>query len=169
MSAKRLAAVVMVAICMIVAAVSFAGSASAYPPGTSPAIALDHNSGPVGDAVVVTGTHFTPNSTARLEFHSTIVLLPSLPTDANGEFTVTIHVPDVALGPHEVVGVDISTSETASAAFTVTAAAGAGGSTANTGVAVVGIASVGLVLFVGGALMLMAGRRRKVSAYPFAG
>jgi hypothetical protein len=172
MSVRRLAAAVVVALCMIVAAISFSGSASAYPPGTNPVIALDHNSGPVGDAVQVTGTHFTPNSTARLEFHSTIVLIQSLPTDGNGGFVVTIHVPNVALGGHQVVGVDLSTSKKASAAFTVTAAgagSGSGGAPAGTGVAVVGMASVGLVLFVGGSLMVMAGRRRKVGAYHLVG
>ena len=167
--AKRIAAALSVLACAILALFAFAGTASAYPPGTSPAISLDHNSGPVGDAVQVTGSHFTPNASARLEFHSTVVVLSTVSTDGSGGFVTTIHVPNVALGGHDVVGVDVSTGDTASAAFTVTGAGtggtsgsgSGGGGIANTGVAVVGILSVGFVLLVGGSLMVMAGRRRK--------
>jgi hypothetical protein len=164
-AAKRLAAAVTVALLMIVAAVSFASSASAYPTDTSPTLALDHNSGPVGDAVTVTGAKYTPNADVTLEFHSTSVTLGTAHTDGTGAFSKSITVPSVALGAHSIVGVDTVNPESASAAFTVTGAGtGSGGGIANTGVAVIGLGAIGGVLFTGGGLMLLAGRRRKVVA-----
>jgi hypothetical protein len=86
-------------------------------------------------------------------------------TDANGGFSKSITVPNVALGAHSIVGVDTVTPESASAAYTVTGGGtGSGGGIANTGVAVIGLGAIGGVLLTGGALMLLAGRRRKVVA-----
>ena len=163
---KRLGAAALAIIALVFAAVAFGGgAASAYPSGSVPTISLDHSSGPVGDKVVVTGQGFTANKQATLTFHSNDVALGSVAISATGTFTDTITVPNVALGGHQVEALDQASNSTASAAFDVTGeGAGGGGGLANTGVAVLGIASLGLVLLVGGGLMLMAGRRRKVAA-----
>jgi hypothetical protein len=166
-SAKRLSAAVLAIVVLVFAAVTFgAGSASAYPSGTSPQIALSHNSGPVGDSVNVVGTHFTPHKTATLTFHSASFALGVVNVNGQGAFTVTITIPNAGVGAHTVDGLDNASGQSASADFTITAsgAGGAGGGLASTGVAVLGIASLGLVLLVGGGLMLLAGRRRKVVA-----
>lgn len=164
--AKRLGAAMLAVICLMFVAVSFSQTASAYPEGTNPAITLDHNQGPRGDSVKVTGTGFTPG-TADLTFNSASVSLGSVTVDSAGNFVKTITVPGtVALGAHTVEASEAAHGEDATAPFTVIAGGtgGTGGGLANTGVAVVGIAALGLVLLVGGGLMLMAGRRRKVAA-----
>lgn len=172
MSARtRIGATALAIIALVFAALSFGGgAASAYPSGTNPQISLDHSAGPIGDKVVVTGEHFTPNKTADLSFHSASVPLGSVAVSASGTFSTTITVPSVPLGAHEVVALDVASGQSASAAFDVNGngTAGAGGANgggsgglANTGVAVLGIGLLGLVLLVGGGLMLLAGRRRK--------
>jgi hypothetical protein len=159
---KRLAAVMAVGVLLLLAAVSFASSASAYPDGTAPTLALDHNSGTVGDHVTVTGAKYLPDADVSLEFHSNPVSLGTVHTDSHGGFTTSITVPDVALGAHSIVGSD-SGNESASAAFTVVASGNSDtGGLANTGVAVIGLSAVGAVMLTGGGLMLLAGRRRKV-------
>jgi hypothetical protein len=146
---------------MIIAVVSFAGSASAYPPGHNPTIHLNHTSGTVGSSVVVTGQHFTPNSTVPLTFHSTVVALKSVTATPGGTFSTKITVPNVALGAHEIDAADVS-GQTATAAFTVIGSGtGGAGGIAGTGVAVVGLSAVGFVLLAGGALTLLASRRRR--------
>ena len=164
--AKRLGALALAAILVVVAAVTFSQSASAYPSGTAPAIALNHSSGLTFSKVVVTGSHFTPHKTATLSFHSTPVPLGTVNVAADGTFTTTITVPDVNLGSHFVQAIDDASTQVATADFDVTGhgTQGAGGGLANTGVAVLGIAALGLTLLIGGGLMLMAGRRRKVVA-----
>jgi len=161
-AAKRLAAVATVAFLLILGAVSFATGASAYPPGTSPKLTLAHSSGAVGDHVIVTWAHFAPNYDVSLEFNSTAVNLGTAHADSTGSFSVTITVPVVARGAHSIIGSD-AFPESAAAVFTVT---GAGGGTGggNSGVAVIGLGAIGGVLFTGGTLMLLAGRRRKVIA-----
>jgi hypothetical protein len=169
-SAKRLGAAALAIVCMLFAAVAFSQSASAYPTGTEPQIALDHSSGPVGDKVVVTGQDFTPNKTATLTFHSASIALGTVNVSSSGTFSVTITVPSDPIGEHVVIGRDVASGQDSNAAnYTITAGGtggtgGGGGGLANTGVAVLGIAALGLVLLVGGGLMLMAGRRRKVVA-----
>jgi len=164
-AAKRLGAIALAIVCLVFAAVSFSQSASAYPTGTKPQIALDHSSGPVGDKVVVTGSHFTPGKSASLSFHSTAVDLGTVSVSAGGTFSVTITVPSDPLGAHYIQALDVASGQFSNKpTYTITGngTGGTGGGLANTGVAVLGIAALGLVLLVGGGLMLMAGRRRKV-------
>jgi hypothetical protein len=164
---KRLFAVMVAVIGMVIAAASIGVSASAYPTGVSPRIALSTSSVPQGGSLTVTGENFTPNSDAVLSLHSTPVGLGTVSTDANGQFSAEITVPsDTTPGAHTVQALDTPTGDIAAAALEVTA--GGGGTSpppiAGTGVAVIGIGALGVVLLVGGGLMLMAGRRRKVSA-----
>ena len=176
-TSKRVVAAVFVVIATAIAAMMFGtGSASAYNPGEHPKIGLSKSAGLTGDSVVVSGSGFSLNSSAALQFESTPISLGSVATSATGTFTTTITIPNVAVGPHTVLATDGVTGKVATAAFAVTGQGtlGAGGSgsgggsggggLASTGVAVLGIASLGLVLLVGGGLMLLAGRRRKVEA-----
>ena len=171
--AKRLGAAAVAILCVLFAAVAFSQSASAYPTGTQPLIALGHDSGPVGDTVYVSGENFTPGKTATLSFHSAVVELKTVDVNSQGKFATTITIPTDPLGLHHVEGLDVASGDVSNdAAYTITGSGtggtggtgGGGGGLANTGVAVLGIAALGLVLLVGGGLMLMAGRRRKVVA-----
>jgi hypothetical protein len=146
---------------MVIAVMSFSGSASAYPPGHNPTIHLNHTSGPVGDKVVVTGQHFTPSQPVTLSFHSAPVALGTVTATPGGTFSTKITIPNVPLGAHEVVATDIS-GQVATAVFTITGAgAGGAGGVAGTGVAVIGLSALGFVLLVGGGILLLAVRRRR--------
>ncbi len=162
---KRLFAAVLAVIGLVIAAASLGMPASAYPTGTAPKIALSTDTIPAGDSLTVTGQNFTPNSSADLSLHSSPVSLGSVTTDGNGEFSAVVTIPsDTTVGAHTIEAVDTPTGDVAVAPLTVTA--GGGGTPpplGGTGVAVIGIGALGVVLLVGGGLMLMAGRRRKVT------
>jgi uncharacterized membrane protein YphA (DoxX/SURF4 family) len=168
---KRTCAAAFAVLCLIVAAVSFSGAASAYPPGSgNPDLTTTTTTVVAGGDVPLVGSNYSGDGSVDLTFHSTVVNLGDVSTDSAGGFTATIKVPaDAALGTHHIVGTDNSTGKYAEVEITVVAsqtgaASGSSGSgkPGSTGVAVVGLATVGVVLLVGGGLMLLAGRRRKV-------
>ena len=168
---KRLFAVIVAVIGMVIAAASLGVAASAYPTGQSPTIATSASTVQQGGTLTVTGDHFTPNASATLSLHSAVVPLGTVSTDANGQFSAQITIPSSEpAGTHTIEALDNPTGDIAAATITVTAGGtggggggGGGGGVAETGVAVISIGAVGLVLLVGGGLMLMAGRRRKVT------
>jgi hypothetical protein len=169
---KRLFAVMVAVIGMVIAAASIGVAASAYPPGTGPTISTSTSTVPQGGSLTVFGDNFSPNSDAVLSLHSTPVGLGTVHTDSNGQFSAQVTVPSTTSpGTHTIEALDMPTGDIASATITVTAGGtggggggGGGGGVAETGVAVISIGALGLVLLVGGGLMLMAGRRRKVTA-----
>jgi hypothetical protein len=167
---KRLFAVIVAVIGMVIAAASIGVAASAYPPGTGPTISTSTSTVPQGGSLTVFGDNFSPNSDAVLSLHSTPVGLGTVHTDSNGQFSAQITVPSSTTpGTHTIEALDTPTGDIASATITVTGGGtggggGGGGGVAETGVAVISIGALGLVLLVGGGLMLMAGRRRKVTA-----
>ena len=116
-------------------------------------------------------SNFTPNSNASLSLHSAPVDLGTVTTDGSGSFSAQVTIPSsTTAGSHTIEALDTPTGDIATAGLTVTTGTGGGGGggggggLAGTGVAVIGIGALGLVLLVGGGLMLMAGRRRKVVA-----
>lgn len=170
---KRLFAVSLAVIGMVIAAASLGVAASAYPPGIAPTIATSVSTIPQGGSLTVTGNDFTPNGQAHLSLHSAVVDLGVVSVDANGQFSAQVTIPaSESTGVHTIEGLDIPTGDVATATITVTGTGGGapggggtggGGGLAGTGVAVIGIGALGVVLLVGGGLMLMAGRRRKVT------
>ena len=163
---KRLFAALVAVVAMIIAAASLGASASAYPPGTLPQISVADTTVEQGATDVVNGVNFTPNSSVVLSLHSATVDLGTVTSDGSGSFSATITIPsDTALGAHTIEALDTPTGDVATAAITVVAGGGDGGGPPfGTGVAVIGMGALGLVLLIGGGLMLMAGRRRKVTA-----
>jgi len=169
---KRLFAVLVAVVGMVIAAASLGMPASAYPTGVNPVIFLNKTVVEQGGSVIVTGENFTPNSNVVLTLTSVQVPLGTVHTDSNGEFTAQITIPSTEpTGQHTVEALDTPTGDVATATLTVVAGGGTGGGTggtgggvAETGVAVIGIGALGVVLLIGGGLMLMAGRRRKVAA-----
>lgn len=164
---KRLIAVLAAVIGLVTIAASLGATASAYPPGQAPQISLNKSSVPAGSPVTVFGQKFTPNQQADLSLHSTPVALGVVTIDANGNFTAQVTIPSgTTLGAHTVEALDVASGDVATAPLTVTGSGtsgGGGGTLGGTGVAVIGIGALGAVLLVGGLLMLMAGRRRKVT------
>jgi hypothetical protein len=168
---KRLFAVMVAVIGMVIAAASIGVAASAYPTGTNPVISLSDTSVPQGASLTVFGDNFTPNSRAVLTLHSAPVALGTVSTDSNGQFSAQVTVPSSTTpGQHTIEALDVPTGDIAAASLVVTGSGssgggggGTGGGLAGTGVAVIGVGALGVILLVGGGLMLMAGRRRKVT------
>ncbi|MCW2497741.1 hypothetical protein [Jatrophihabitans sp.] len=165
---KRLGAASIVLVAMIAAALSFGGGASAYTVGNNPTLSGSASSAPAGGEIEITGSGYTPNTDAAVSFHSTPVSLGTVAVNSAGAFDITVKIPsDATVGLHHIEGTDAVTGAVGSFAVTVTGAGtgtSGGGGIASTGVAVIGIGALGTVLLVGGGLMLMAGRRRKVIA-----
>lgn len=165
----RLCAAILAVLGLILGAVAFADSASAYPPGKTASINLNKSCGPAGSQVVVIGHNFTPRATVSLTFHSTPTPLGTVTVTAGGTFNVKVTVPAGSSGQHQIVATSTA-GEVATAAFTApcsgSGASGAGGNSgglAGTGVAVISISVVGLVLLVVGGLFLVSSRRRRAS------
>ena len=168
---KRLFAATLAVIGLVIAAASLGSTASAYPAGTAPSISVSSSTVAPGGSDTVSGTNFTPNSSVSLSLHSDPVDLGTVTTDGSGNFSAAVTIPSsTATGSHTIEALDTPTGDVATAAITVstsgtgTGGGGGGGGLAGTGVAVIGIGALGIVLLVGGGLMLMAGRRRKVIA-----
>jgi hypothetical protein len=112
-----------------------------------------------GGSLTVSGTSCTPGADITISLDGTTVLKTTT-ADGTGAYSVGVTIPaGTSTGSHtiNVEGAGCSGVE----AITVTASGGGG--LAGTGVAVIGIGALGVVLLVGGGLMLLAGRRRRVT------
>src|SRR5438445_9850276 len=86
---------------------------------TKPVISLDPTSGGEGSSVTVTGTNFSPGSTATISYDSTAVATSTV--DTTGIFSATFSVPTSSAGPHTVSATDtVANSATAPFTFTTT-------------------------------------------------
>jgi hypothetical protein len=149
---------------------SAGGRAYGYGPVPhAPVIAVSASQVAPGGSLVVIGEDFTPNASATLSLHSSVVDLGTVATDAHGRFETTVTVPpNEAPGQHTVQARDVPTGDIASASITVTPlpAIGqpppesGGGSLAGTGVQIAGLVGVALALLVAGKLVTASGRRR---------
>ncbi len=172
-STKRLIAVAVALVGMLLAALSFGASALAAPTdygsGTSPIVTTQ--TPPEGGQVGVSGQGCAPGETIDISLDNGAFDLGSTTTDSTGAYNTTVTLPAGVTGVHTINVIGESSGCSGAAAINIGAVGSGGGSggesggggLASTGVAVAGIGAVGLVLLVGGGLMLMAGRRRKAT------
>lgn len=149
-------------------AVAGAASAAPCPYSSCVSIAVSDQNPPEGGTDGVTGSGWTPGDTVNLTLHTATYSLGSATVAADGTFSTTVDLPDGVTGNHTVVGTDPATGDTASADITIGGSgtgdtSGSSGGLSNTGVAVLSIGALGVVLLVGGGLLMLAGRRRKVT------
>jgi len=185
---RRLGAPLILMFGVIIALVAFAAPANADSPYRHhPTVSVSHERARAGDRVQCRGTGFQPGETVTIgsdnhrvgqRHHLSVggTTYPSAVADSSGAFfstlvleanftgTQTITVTGTTSGaaasvPIVVAGVSANASPPAAAA-SPPAAAGL----AFTGAAVLGIGSLGGLLLVGGAALVLAGRRRKVDA-----
>jgi hypothetical protein len=164
---------------MVAAALAFATSAQAdptpYPSGTgSPAVSVSSTTPAPGGPFSASGDGATPNGSVSGDLHTAVYHLATVTADATGHWSMSTTLPAGVTGNHTFVVTDVATGKTlASVALDIGGAAagssgggsgGGGGGLAITGVAIIGLGTIGVALLVGGGLMLMAGRRRRVSA-----
>jgi hypothetical protein len=165
----KLTMAVVAMVALVAAAFTFAGPAGAAPYGGGASIALSASTVAEGGHVTISGTGFEATRTVTLTLHTVTVSLGTAQTDASGAFSTTVTLPSGVTGSHTITAADAA-GNSASATITITApgrgtsgggSGGSGGGVSATGVAVIGLSAVGFALLVGGALMLLAGRRRK--------
>lgn len=169
---RSLAVLVSCVTALFAALVALASASDAAPCAYSNCVTLSVSTTtpPVGGTITISGTGWGANDTVNITLHTATYPLASPTADASGAFTTTVTLPAGVSGRHTIVAVDPTTGQTASVAITIGApsaapgAAPGGGGLSNTGVAVISIGALGVVLLVGGGLMLLAGRRRRVSA-----
>jgi hypothetical protein len=158
---------------------SLATSAQAAPYAHAATIALGSQVACASESV--RGSGFTAGSVA-LSLQSGTASLSSVTADANGNFSTTVALPSGIDGTHTIVaaqggvtatvGVTIDCGGSGAGGVNVgtgtggsgTGGSGTSGGLSNTGVAVIGIGSLGVILLIGGGVLLLAGRRHRVSA-----
>lgn len=152
------------AVLAMTAVLALAAPAAAQYPVGDITIALSDVSGLCpGDTVVVSGTQATPGGDVTVLFDGDVIATTQ--ADDDGNYSVTIALPEAAAGDHVITVVDEATGKTASATFTCVAAAAAPAP----GLAVTGgdfkvwmLLLGGLILV--GAVALFASRRRARNA-----
>ncbi|SHG29430.1 hypothetical protein SAMN05443575_1942 [Jatrophihabitans endophyticus] len=152
-------------------------AAAPYTPGDETAAVSTTNPEP-GGSLTVSASGFGANDLVTIDLHSRVYRLGTARTNANGDLSATVTLPEGVTGSHEIVMTDTVTGQVVSTAITISdstagstdsgsasgGSSGSSGGTAATGVAVASIGGVGVLLFLGGALLLVMGRRRRVSA-----
>ena len=174
---RRLGAPLILMFGVIIALVAFAAPANAEDPyGTQTTVSVSNQAPTAGSSVQFCGTGFQPGETVTIGLDNGTTYRSAV-ADSSGAFCSTLVLGDTLTGTHTitargatsgatasvtivVAGVSANASPPAAAASRPPAAAGL----AFTGAAVLGIGSLGGLLLVGGAALVLAGRRRKVDA-----
>jgi hypothetical protein len=155
-------------IAVALTAASFAGPANAAPYTRQPTLSINVQTPAVGATVVLTGAGYLPGVQVTVTLHTAVTTLGSVTSDASGGFTKSVTLPAGVSGTHTIVGAGTGSNDSASVTITIGGSSGGGtgggGGLSSTGVAVVSIGTVGIALLIGGGLMLLAGRRRRVAA-----
>jgi hypothetical protein len=166
---KRLHAPLIVMFGVIIAMVAFATPSSAAPYTTQPATSVSNQAPAAGSAVTFCGTGFLAGETVAITLDNGTTY-PSVVADASGAFCTSVVLGATLSGTHTLTATGTTSGRTSSTTIQVAAvSANAGvapstGGLAFTGAAVIGIGALGALLLVGGAAMVLAGRRRKVNA-----
>ncbi|WP_375504106.1 hypothetical protein [uncultured Jatrophihabitans sp.] len=163
-SKKPVAALIGV-LAMLIAGLFFASSAGAYPDGVAPVVTTS-GTPTCGGSITVTGANYKPGETVNVTDSNGDSAAVTAGSDGGFSTSFPITCPNGTL-PETLTasggsGVDAVTLSNGGSTNGGGSGSGSGG-LSNTGVAVIGIGAVGLVLLVGGGLLLMAGKRRKVS------
>ena len=161
-SSRRFTAALVGLVALILGAAAFSGSALAAPYVNAATVSVSNQNPSEGGSLGVTCAGFTGGEQIGVTLDAQTDLASGT-ANASGSFSTTVTLPQGVTGQHTIVCAGAA-GETASLTITIGAVTTGGGGLSNTGVAVVGIGSLGVILLVGGALLLMVGKRRRVSA-----
>lgn len=164
-TSKRLCAPLIVMFGMIIVMVGFAGPANAAAYTTQPTVSVSDQTPTAGSSLTFCGTGFQAGETVTIVLDNGTTY-PSVAADSSGAFCTTAVLGVSLTGTHTLTATGTTSGSTANIEIKVagvSASAGTGG-LAFTGAAVIGIGALGGLLLVGGAMMVLAGRRRKVNA-----
>jgi|SRR5450631_4666953 len=166
---RRFHAPLIVMFGVIIAMVAFATPSSAASYATQPTTSVSNQAPAAGSAVTFCGKDFLAGETVTIAL-SNGTKYPSVVADASGAFCTTVVLGATLTGTQTLTATGTTSGRTSSTTIQVAAAtANAGvtpstGGLAFTGAAVIGIGALGGLLLIGGATMVLASRRRKVSA-----
>jgi hypothetical protein len=167
-TSRRLSAPLIVMFGVIIAMVAFAGPAGAAPYTTAPTTSVSDQTPAAGSSVTFCGSGFQAGETVAITL-DTGTEYPSVVADTSGAFCTTIVLGASLSGTHTLTATGATSGATSSTTITVAGASANAGTTttgglAFTGAAVIGIGALGGLLLVGGAALVVAGRRRKANA-----
>jgi len=164
-TSKRLCTPLIVMFGMIIAMVGFAAPASAQPYTTQPTVSVSDQTPAAGSSVTFCGQGFLPGETVTVMLDNDTEY-PSVVADSSGSFCTTVVLGVSLTGTHTLTATGTTSGRMASVQIViagVSASAGPG-QLAFTGAAVIGIGALGGLLLIGGAMMVVAVKRRKVNA-----
>ena len=171
---RRLGAPLILMFGVIIALVAFAVPANAaYVTPTT--VSVSNQTPKAGSSVLFCGTGFQPGETVTIGLDNGTTY-PSAVADSSGAFCTTLVLGKTLSGTYTITARGATSGATASVTIVVAgvsanasrpaaaASPPAAAGLAFTGAAVLGIGSLGGLLLVGGAALVLAGRRRKVDA-----
>jgi hypothetical protein len=154
-------------------AVSLGVAASAVAAPYSPAaeIAASTSNPSEGGSLTVTGSGFDQENVG-LVLHSAPYPLGTAKANADGSFSIVVTLPAGVSGLHTIIATGVTSGKVATSAITigtvattqsVTATKSNPSGLAYTGVAVIGLGTLGVLLLAGGGVFLVSGKRRTAS------
>ena len=172
-TSKRLRAPLIVMFGVIMAVVAFALPANAAEPYVNqPTTSVSNQSPTAGSSLTFCGQGFVPGETVKIRLDNSIAY-PSVTADTSGSFCTTIVLgATLTAGTHTLTATGVTSGRTSSSTIQVLGVSASGAPTSaglgNTGLAftganAIGIGALGGLLLLGGAGLVVAGRRRKVN------
>lgn len=167
----RVSAVIVALGAALLAVVVGASTAQAAPYSNQIVCSVSDSTPPEHSTLTISCTGFNAHVLVHIKLHTAVYNLGSATTDGSGAFSRPITLPDGVTGPHTLTVNDPISGDTGSVPIVIGGSGtgggstgGGGGITSNTGVAVLGIGTLGVALLAAGGVMLYTGRRRRVMA-----
>jgi hypothetical protein len=158
---KRFGVITTVLAGVAIGAFLFATGAQAAPYSTAPAVAASTQVPAEGSSLTLTGSGYLSGETVDNVLHSAPYALQSAVADGLGNFSVSVTLPSGVTGSHTISSTGAISGRVSTIAITIVTPQSSGG-LPDTGVAILGIGSVGVTALVVGGLVLLAGRRRRI-------
>ena len=165
---RRLSGPLILMFGVIIAVVALAVPANAASYTTQPTTSVSNQAPTAGSSVTFCGQGFQAGETVAIALDNG-TRYPSVVADGSGAFC-TVAVLGVSLsGTHTLTATGATSGRTSSTTIKVLGVSASAGTTTSgglafTGAEVIGIGALGGLLLIGGAIMVFAGRRRKISA-----
>src|ERR1017187_5656765 len=166
-TSKRLRAPLIVMFGVIMAVVAFAMPANADPYVHHATTSVSNQSPAAGSSLTFCGQGFLPGETVTITLDHSISY-PSVTTDTSGAFCTTIVLgATLTAGTHTLTATGATSGRTSGTTIQVLGASASAAPTTSglafTGANAIGIGALGGLLLLGGAALVVAGKRRKVN------
>lgn len=157
-------------VALVGALIAFAittGTAAAESPYSDTAsVSVSTTAPTAGHSITITVTGFKGGEKVVFVIHSDPVTLGTATANSAGAASLTAEIPDGFSGTHSIVATGQTSGVSKTVTVTVQAASSDSGGLASTGVAVIGIGSLGAILLIVGGIVLLVGNRRSTPDIP---